>query len=66
MLGAYTFFFFGFVSFSNWTFGPPLQNNSCIDLFSYLTFTPLQQLAGIRAVALSLVSGLGADKGLVS
>ena len=73
MLGAYFFFFclFGCVSFSNWTFDTPFPINSRVHLFSSLTFTPLQQLAGhlngIRAVALSsrnLVSA-GADKALV-
>lgn len=55
---------------SDWTFNP-LPLNSRVHLFSSLTFTPLQQLAGhlngIRAVALSsrnLVSA-GADKALV-
>ena len=73
MLGAYTSFSFTFrfcfVAVSNWTFDLP--QNSRVHLFSSLTFTPLQQLAGhlngIRAVALSsrnLVSA-GADKALV-
>ena len=74
MLGAYLFyfslFFFGFVSFFLIGLLTPLSN-SRVHLFSSLTFTPLQQLAGhlngIRAVALSsrnLVSA-GADKALV-
>ena len=68
MLGAYFFFLFSFVSFSNWTFDP---QNSRVHLFSSLTFTPLQRLVGhlngIRAVTLTsrnLVSA-GADKVLV-
>ena len=43
--------------FSNRTFDTPFSPNSRVHLFPFLTFTPLQQLAGhlngIRAVALS-------------
>lgn len=66
MLGGFSFFLWG-VGLGD----ADVVGNSRVHLFSSLTFTPLQQLAGhlngIRAVALSsknLVSA-GADKALV-